>query len=89
MCRKGDFIRAKVVKFGANDLHSGKVVVIWQKWLYLGNSGFIRESGCIRAQVVVFWQICCIRAKVVVIGRKGCVWAKWMCSVKSSCFRAK
>ena len=78
-----------MVVFGANNLHSGKVVVFWQKWLYSGNSGFVRESVFFPAQVVVFGKICCIRAKVVVIGKKGCVWAKWLCSVKNSCIRAK
>ena len=40
MCGKGGFIRGKVVRFGANDLHSCKVVVFGQ-------------SGCIWAKLVV------------------------------------
>ena len=63
MSGQGGFIRAKVFVFGANNLHSGKVIVFGQKLLYLGNSCFIRESDC-------------IRAKVVVLGQSGCVWAK-------------
>ena len=46
----------KVVVFGQKWFYSLKVVVIGQNLLYLGKSGYIRESGCIRAKVVVFGQ---------------------------------
>ena len=40
--------------------------LIGQKWLYSRKSGCFRESGCNRAQVVVFGKSGCIRAKNVV-----------------------
>ena len=49
-------IRAKVVVFVQ------KVVVIRQKWLYLG------KSGCIWAKVVVFGQKWLYSGKMIVFG---------------------
>ena len=46
------------------------MVVIGQKWLYLGKSGCIREkSGSLRGKVVLF-------GKMVVFGQSCCIWAK-------------
>ena len=86
----------KVVVFGQSSLIRAKVVVFGLKWLYSG------KSGCIRAKVVVFGQKLLYFGKVVVFvekllysgkvdvfGENGCVWAIWLCSVKSSCIRAK
>ena len=58
----------------------------------IGQSVCIRQSGCIRAKMVVFGQklmysskSVCIRAKVVVFGQKclhsgksGCILGKWL-----------
>ena len=95
MCGQGGFIRAKKVVFGANNLHSGKVVVFGQKWRYSGNSGFIRESGRIPTKVVVFekmavfWQSGCARSKVVVIEQSSCIRAEWFYSGKVVVFGQK
>ena len=50
-----------MVVFGQNDCIRAKVVVLKQKWLYLGKEVvfgkkllYSGKSGCIRAKVVVF-----------------------------------
>ena len=42
----------KVVEIGQKWLYSGKVVVFGKNWLFSGKSGFILESGCIRAKLL-------------------------------------
>ena len=56
----------------------------------------IVHSDCIRAQVVVFGQICCIGAKVDVFGQKWLYSGKvvvsgqkWLYSGQSGCIWAK
>ena len=54
-----------------------KVVVLEQKWLYLG------KSGCNRAEVVVYVQIGCMLVRWLYSGKK-CLY-----SGKRGCIRAK
>ena len=68
---------------------SGKVVVFEQ-------SGFLWESGCIRAKVVVFGQKWLHSGIVVVFvqkwlnsGKSYSILAKWLYSGKSGCIRSK
>ena len=56
---QGGCIREKVAVFG-------KLVSIREKRLFLGKSGFIRQSGYI-------WAIVFYRAKVDVFGQSGCI----------------
>ena len=54
------------------------------KYFYSVKIGCLRESGCTRANVVVFGQNCLYSEKVVVFGQKGLnsckvvIWAKWL-----------
>ena len=66
------------------------MVVFRQKWLYLckmvvcGQGGCVRKkSGCIRAKVVVFGQMCLYSGKVVVFGQKYVFERKLMYSGKN------
>ena len=75
-------IGVKVVVFGQKWLYSGRLVIfrksgcIWERWLYLGKSGFIR------AKVVAFVKkLCGILGNLVVFGEK------WLYSLKSGCIR--
>ena len=52
-----------MVVFWQTSFIRAEVVVVRQKWIYLG------KSGCVRAKVVVFGQSGCIRAEVVVFGQ--------------------
>ena len=62
------------------------MVVFWQKLLYSGKSGCVREnSGCI-------WDKCLYSGKMVVFRQGGCIWLKmvvfrqnWLYSGKSGC----
>ena len=50
-----------MVVFGQSGCIRAKMVVIKQKWLYLGKSGSISgKSSCIRAKVVLFGESGCI-----------------------------
>ena len=49
---------------GQKCLHSGKVVIFGQKWLYLG------KSDCIPAKVVVLEQKWLYSGKLVLFGQK-------------------
>ena len=78
-------------------LYSGKVVVMAQKWCYLGKSGFFRanavvfgkkwlysgRSGCNRAKVVVFEQ------KLFYSGKSGFFLAKVLVFGIKCCIQAK
>ena len=55
------------------------MVVLGEKWLYLG------KSGCIRAKVLVFVQSGCIRAKWLYSDKSGCIREKKVVFVQSDC----
>ena len=71
-----------MVVFGQTVLFCAKVVVflkcgcVWAKWLRLGKNGFIRESCCIWAKVVVFGQKWLYSDNAIELGRIGCFRAK-------------
>ena len=85
----------KIVVFGQKWLFSCISGCIWAKRLYSGKSGCIRESGCTRANDVLFRQSGYILTKLLFSGKvllsakSGCIPTKKVVFGQSGCIRAE
>ena len=61
------------------------MVVLVQKWLSSGKSGFFRTMWLYSGKLVVFGQDDYICVKMVVLGKSGFIWAKVVVFVQIDC----